>query len=132
MTAPPSSPPVRSDRSILEETLLLVRSLAEKQSAEQWVQMGSPVLATFKTQHEAIEWARRNGQNVFVEPRPKGRPEGSAIEDYVVEDHADHVLATFKTQHEAIEWARRNGQTPLVARVRHLNDKKKADHWRVA
>jgi hypothetical protein len=35
--------------------------------------------------------------NVYVEARPKGRPEGSAIEDYVVEDHADHVLATFKT-----------------------------------
>jgi hypothetical protein len=27
--------------------------------------------------------------NVYVEPRPKGRPEGSHIEDYVVEDHAD-------------------------------------------
>lgn len=41
--------------------------------------------------------------NVYVEARPKGRPEGSAIEDYVVEDHADHVLATFKTQQEAID-----------------------------
>ena len=41
--------------------------------------------------------------NVYVEARPEGRPEGSAIEDYVVEDHADHVLASFKTQHEAIE-----------------------------
>jgi hypothetical protein len=36
--------------------------------------------------------------NVYVEPRPKGRPEGSPIEDYVVETHADHPLATFKTQ----------------------------------
>ena len=27
---------------------------------------------------------------VYVEARPKGRPEGSAIDDYVVEDHADH------------------------------------------
>ena len=44
---------------------------------------------------------------VFVEARPKGRPEGSPIEDYVVEDHADHVLQTFKTQHEAIEWAKK-------------------------
>jgi hypothetical protein len=35
--------------------------------------------------------------NVYVEPRPKGRPEGSHIDDYVVEDHADHVLGTFKT-----------------------------------
>ena len=34
--------------------------------------------------------------NVYIEPRPKGRPEGSHIDDYVVEDHADHVLATLK------------------------------------
>jgi hypothetical protein len=44
--------------------------------------------------------------NVYVEARPKGRPEGSHIEDYVVEDHADHVLASFKTQHEAIQCAK--------------------------
>ena len=62
--------------------------------------------------------------NVYVEARPKGRSEGSPIEDFVVEDHADHVLGTFKTQKEAIEWARKNGHSPLVARVRHLNDKK--------
>jgi hypothetical protein len=70
--------------------------------------------------------------NVYVEPRPKGRPEGSHIDDYVVEDRADHVLAAFKTQHEAIDWATKNGHLPFVARVRHLNDKKKADHWRAA
>ncbi len=34
--------------------------------------------------------------NVYIEARPKGRQEGTPIEDYVVEDHADHVLATFK------------------------------------
>jgi hypothetical protein len=67
---------------------------------------------------------------VYVEARPKGRPEGTPIEDYVVEDHADHVLHTSKTQGEAIEWAKKNGHTPHVARVRHLNDKKIADHWR--
>lgn len=67
---------------------------------------------------------------VYVEARPKGRPEGSAITDYVVEDHADHVLGTFKTQKEAIDWAKRNGHKPHVARVRHLNDKKNPDHWR--
>ena len=33
---------------------------------------------------------------------------------------------------EAIDWARKNGHTPLVARVRHLNDKKTPDHWRAA
>ena len=70
--------------------------------------------------------------NVYVEPRPMGRSEGSHIDDYVVEDHTDHVLAAFKTQHEAIAWARGQGHSPLVARVRHLNDKRKPDHWRAA
>ena len=69
---------------------------------------------------------------VYVEPRPKGCPHGSHIDDCVVEDHADDVLATFKTQEEAINWARKNGHDPHVARVRHLNDKKKRDHWRAA
>jgi len=68
--------------------------------------------------------------NVFVEPRPKGKPDGSPISDYVVEDHADHVLATRGTQESAIEWAKQHGHTPHVARVRHLNDKAKPDHWR--
>jgi len=68
--------------------------------------------------------------NVYVEARPKGRPEGTPIEDYVVEEHADHVLATCKTQAEAIAWAKANGHHPLVARVRHLNDRKNPGHWR--
>jgi hypothetical protein len=67
---------------------------------------------------------------VYVEARPKGRPEGSAIQDYVVEDHADSVLYTSKTQDEAIDWAKRNSHKPHVARVRHMNDKKQPDHWR--
>jgi len=41
--------------------------------------------------------------NVYIEARPKGRPQGSPIDDYVVEDHVDHVLGTFKTQREAID-----------------------------
>ena len=65
--------------------------------------------------------------NVYVEPRPKG---GETIENYVVEDHSDHVLHTAKTQAEAIEWARKEGHHPLVARVRQINDKKRPDHWR--
>ena len=65
--------------------------------------------------------------NVHVLPRPKGTRIG-----YVVEDHADHVLGTFRTQREAIEWATGQGHAPLVARVRHLNDKKIPDHWRSA
>jgi len=74
----------------------------------------------------------RQMPNVYVEARPKGRPEGTAIDDYVMEDHADHVLATFKTQREAIDWSRKHGHAPLIPRVRHLNDKKKPDHWRTA
>lgn len=70
--------------------------------------------------------------NVYVEARPKGRPEGTHIDDYVVEDHADHVLHTSQTQRESIDWAKARGHSPLVARVRHLNDKKKPDHWRAA
>ncbi len=70
--------------------------------------------------------------NVYVEARPKGRPEHSHIDDYVVEDHAGQVLVTTRTQQEAIDWAKRQGHHPLVARVRHLNDKKNPDHWRSA
>lgn len=68
--------------------------------------------------------------NVFVEARPKGKKEDQPITDYVVEEHADKVLHTTKTQREAIEWAKQNGHTPHVARVRHLNDRAKPDHWR--
>ena len=71
-------------------------------------------------------------ENVYIEARPKGRPEASHIDDYVVEDYTDHILATFKTQREAIDWARSQGHAPLVARVRHLNDKRKPDHWRAS
>lgn len=67
---------------------------------------------------------------VYVEARPKGRPDGTRIDDYVVEDHADSVLHTSATQAAAIQWAKDNGHTPHVARVRHLNDKKNPDHWR--
>jgi hypothetical protein len=69
---------------------------------------------------------------VYVEARPKGRPEGSPIQDYVVEDAADRVLHISRTQQEAITWAKGNGHTPYVARVRHLNNKRIPDHWRRA
>lgn len=67
---------------------------------------------------------------VYIEARPKGRPEGSPITDYVVETAGDVVLHTSATQHAATAWAKQNGHTPHVARVRHLNDKRKPDHWR--
>jgi hypothetical protein len=53
--------------------------------------------------------------NVYVEARPKGRPEGTAIEGYVVEDHIDSILGSFTTQSDAIEWAKKRGHRPLVA-----------------
>ena len=69
--------------------------------------------------------------DVFIEARPKGHPEGSRIDDYVVEDRTQ-VLAVFNTQQEAIDWAKNNGHAPLVARTRHFNDRKRPDHWRAA
>jgi hypothetical protein len=67
---------------------------------------------------------------VFVEARPVGRPEGTRIDDYVVETAGDTILGTFSTQKAAIDWSKAQGHTPHVARVRHLNDKKRPDHWR--
>ena len=72
----------------------------------------------------------RNMTTVFIEARPKGRREGTAIVDYVVEEQGDRFLKAFKTQAEAITWAKSEGHSPHVARVRHLNDKKIPDHWR--
>jgi hypothetical protein len=59
--------------------------------------------------------------NVYIEPRPKGRPEGTPIEDYAVEDHADSVLSTHRTQAEAISWAKACGTS-----------KGDPGHWRSA
>jgi hypothetical protein len=69
--------------------------------------------------------------NVFVEPRPKSRDAGAAITGYVVESAGDDVLSgPYPTQAAAIAWAKKAGHNPLVARVRHLTDKNKPDHWR--
>jgi hypothetical protein len=51
--------------------------------------------------------------NVYIEPRPKGRPEGSAIDDYVVEDHADHVLHTCKRRRKQSAGRKGRGITHL-------------------
>lgn len=63
--------------------------------------------------------------NVFVEPTKDGQ--------YQIE-FADHTPTSgpFKTQQEAINQAKRMSHHPLVARVRHLNDKMTPDHWRAA
>jgi antitoxin HigA-1 len=59
--------------------------------------------------------ANNTPEGVYIEARPKGR-QGSAIEDYVVEQ-GDRVLKTFKTQAEAITWAKSKGHSPHVARA---------------
>ncbi len=63
--------------------------------------------------------------NVFVEPVPDGH---FIIEFADGTKHSKH----FQTQREAIDHAKSMGHHPLVARVRHLNDKKIQDHWRSA
>ena len=73
--------------------------------------------------------------NVYVEPRPKGRPEGTAIADYVLEHANDAPVAGSKTsyvkQQDAIDDAKRLGYQPLVAHVRNTS-KGNPDHWRKA
>jgi hypothetical protein len=71
--------------------------------------------------------------NVYVEPQPKGRPEGSPITHYVLE-YVNDVRVTntdYRTQAEAVADAKRLGHKPLVARVRNTN-KGNPDHWREA
>ncbi len=71
--------------------------------------------------------------NVYVEPEPKGRPEGSPITHYVLE-YAHGLRVTYNnysTQHEAITDAKKVGHSPLIARVRNT-DKGNPDHWRAA
>jgi hypothetical protein len=65
---------------------------------------------------------------VFIEPRPKGDPEGSPIKDYSVETSASNVLSTFATQQGAIDWAKEQGYIPLIAHVRRTQ-KGNRDHW---
>ena len=55
-------------------------------------------------------------QRFVIEARPKGRREGTAIVDYVVEEQGDRVLKAFKTQAEALSWAKSEGHSPHVAR----------------
>lgn len=69
--------------------------------------------------------------NVFVEPEPRGREEGSPITHYVLEyAHAERVTDTdYPTQAEAVAAAKSLGHKPLIARVRNTS-KGNPDHWR--
>ena len=67
----------------------------------------------------------------YIEHRPKSTDEDAATSHYVivvdgVEKHGD-----FKTQKAAKDRACDEGYRPVhVARVRHLQDRDKPDHWR--
>ena len=68
--------------------------------------------------------------NVYVEPCPKGRPEGSPIENYVLE-YPHGVLVrqkTYRTQEDAVAEAKMLGHRPLIARVRNTS-KGNPEHW---
>jgi hypothetical protein len=68
--------------------------------------------------------------NVYVEPKPKGRPEGSAITHFVLEyEHGVRVTnSNYRIQQAAIAEAKRLGHLPLIARVRNTS-KVNPDHW---
>lgn len=104
------------------------------------VQVGEPKnqgLATtqrgesFRNCHFVPQFTEERMPNVYVEPRPKGRPEGTAITDYILE-FANGVPVTnhaYATQQAAVDAAKAMGHHPLVSRVRHT-DKGKPDQWR--
>jgi hypothetical protein len=71
--------------------------------------------------------------SVFVEPEPRGRPDGTPIAHYVLE-YAHGVRVTnvnYVVQQVAISEAKRLGHLPLIARVRNTH-KGNPDHWRPA
>jgi hypothetical protein len=70
--------------------------------------------------------------NVYVEARPKGCTEGSAIDDSSWKTTRTTCSRPSKHSRKQSRGLKKNNHSPLVARVRHLNDKKKADHWRSA
>jgi hypothetical protein len=68
--------------------------------------------------------------DVYVEPRPKGRPENSPITHYVLEfAHGEQIGGNFPTQEAAANYAKQLGHRPLCARVRNTS-KGNPDHWR--
>lgn len=69
---------------------------------------------------------------VYIEPRPKGRAEGTAIEDYAVETATPGpALKIFITQQQAVDWAKAAGHSVLVPQIRNA-DKTKPDQWQEA
>jgi hypothetical protein len=91
---------------------------------------GRPIFRRMRIWLICVNMTARNSQrsaamaNVFVEPTAGG---------YQIEfADGSKPKGPYATQLLAIAAARSLGHHPLVARVRHLNDKKIPDHWRAA
>ena len=67
----------------------------------------------------------------YIEYRPKSTDRNQAVSHFViVVDHAEKH-GTFPTQKAAHDRACNEGYRPVhVARVRHLQNRDKPDHWR--
>ena len=104
-----------------------VRFIAELARLKGWRVDGDS-----ERKHSAVHFGPKAGSNLLIRTLGLSFPYLKEVRSLtsLVEDHADHVLATLRTQEEAIHWARSQGHTPHAARVRHLNNKNKPDHWR--
>jgi hypothetical protein len=66
--------------------------------------------------------------DVYIEPVPRGRPEGEPVYAYAVETRVGKVLKTLETQSDAIQWAKAENYTVFVAIVRDTS-KGNSEHW---
>jgi hypothetical protein len=66
--------------------------------------------------------------DVYIEPVPRGRPEGEPVYAYAVETRTGKVLNTLQTQSDAIQWAKAENYTVFVPIVRDRS-KGNSEHW---
>jgi hypothetical protein len=67
--------------------------------------------------------------DVYIEPVPRGRPDGEPVLAYAVETRAGKVLKTLTSQQDAIHWAKaEHYATVYVAHVRDTS-KGNPEHW---
>lgn len=66
----------------------------------------------------------------YIEHRPKSSDPNTSTSYFAIVAAGGREQARFKTQKEATDRARSDGYRPVyVARVRHLQDRNKPDHW---
>ena len=67
----------------------------------------------------------------YIEHRPKSTDQSAATKHYVIVTGGKETGTEFSTQKAAKDKACAAGYDPVhVARVRHLQDRDKPDHWR--